>query len=115
MTRTILNEEKYTRLSTEAVSLAKSILADEGDYLKNVSKLNSLRFELGKNEFDEDFIIFIEVSSETDHIPYGTARENCSTQWLEKCNKELSEIKTYYRDKIEISCKSIIGRFSENA
>ncbi len=93
MARTILNEEKYARLSAKAVSPAKSILADEGDYLSNVSKLNSLRIELGKNEFDEEFLIFIEVSSETDHIPYGRARENCSTEWLEKCDKELSEAK----------------------
>jgi len=115
MTRTILNEVKHTQLCTDATSLAKLILADEGDYLHNVSKLNSLRFELGKNEFDEDFIIFIEVCSETDHIPYGKARENCSSKWLEQCDNELSEIKTYYRNKIENSCKSVIERFSKNA
>ena len=115
MARTILNEEKYTQLCAEAVLLAKSILADKGDYLRNVSKLNFLRFELGENEFDEDFIIFIEVSSETDHIPYSIARENCSTKWLEKCDNELSEVKDYYRNKIENSCNSIIGRFSKNA
>jgi len=115
MTRTILNEEKHDQLCAEAVSLAKFILADEGDYLHNISKLNSLRFELGKNEFDEDFIIFIEVCSETDHISYGKARNNCSTKWLEQCDNELSEIKNYYRNKIESSCKSIIGRYSKNA
>ncbi len=115
MSRTTLNEEKHAQLCTEAVSLAKSILAEDGDYLHNVSKLNSLRFELGKNECDEEFTIFIEVCSETDYIPYGKARENCSTKWLKQCDNELSEIKTYYRNKIENSCKSIIGRFSKNA
>lgn len=113
MSRAILNEEQHTQLCTEAISLAKAILADEGDYLHNTAKFNSLRFELGKSEFDEDFIIFIEACSETDHIPYGKARENCSTMWLELCNNELSEVKTYYSNKIENSCKSIIERFSK--
>lgn len=115
MSRTILNEEKYNHICAEAVSLAKSVLADEGDYLNNVSKLNSLRFDLGNSEFDEDFLIFIEISSETDHMPLGNTRENCSAEWLEKCDKELSETKEYYRAKIERSCKSIIERFSKNA
>ena len=115
MGRTILNEEKYNHLCAEAVSLAQSILADEGDFLSNVSKLSSLRFDLGNSEFDEDFLIFIEISSETDHIPYGKARENCSAEWLEKCDKEISETKEYYRDKIEKSCKTIIRRFTKSA
>ena len=115
MTKAVLNEEKHSQLCSEAVSLARAILSDDEHYLSNVIKLNSLRFELGENEFDKDFVVFLTISSDTDHIPYGKNRENCSVKWLEKCDKELCEIKEHYRGEVEKSCKSIIERFGKNA
>ncbi len=111
----MLNEEKYNHLSAEAVSLANSLLSDEGDYLVNISRLNLLRIDLGENENDEDFKIFIAINSKTDHIPYGSARGKCSAEWLTQCDEELSEVKSYYRGHVEKSCKSIIERFGKNA
>lgn len=115
MSKTVLNEERYSQLCSKAVSLARAILSENEHYLSNVIKLNSLRFELGENEFDKDFVVFLTISSDTDHIPYGRNRENCSAKWLEKCDKELSEIKEHYRGEVEKSCKSIIERFGKNA
>ena len=107
-----LNEEEYNRLAAEVVSRAKSILNNEDDYLDNIFRIKSLCHEIGGNDFDEDFRIFTVITSETDHIPYGTARGGCSEKWLAQCDKELSELQEYYRDSIEESCYSIIKRFS---
>lgn len=115
MNRAKTNEAEYSKRCEEAVSLARAIFSDEGDYLRNVSELSSLRFILVDDEFDQDFKVFIAISSDTDYMPIGVARNRCSTSWLNRCDAELVEIKESYRRDVEKSCKSIIERFSENA
>ena len=115
MGRVILNETEYKQLAAEAVSLANALLSDTGDYLGNITRLSSLRYEIGENDNDADFNIFVAISSDTDHIPYGVSRDGCSEKWLGQCDKELSDIKEIYRGHIEASCKSIIERFVKNA
>jgi hypothetical protein len=80
MNKVILNGKEHERNVNEVISLAKGLLSGEVDYLMTVGKLSSLRHEIDEN--DEDFNIFVAVSSETDHMPIGELRNNCSESWL---------------------------------
>ena len=99
----------------EAVNLAKALLADTADFLESVRKLSSLRHELCENSNDEDFMLFLVIDSDTDHLPAGETRAFCSPEWLRKADAELQLVVSCHKAELVAACNRLIERFDIEA
>ena len=81
-------------------------------YLEGACELASLRFEVGLPEDDKDFLAFTGVSSETDHLPLGSARQYWSAEALARHEPEIQKMIERAKDVSLVECKSIIARFN---
>ena len=95
----------------EAVKTAKEMLAGNIGIVEGSRILKVLGFEITNQDHDPDFIAFIGIDSESDHIPLGKVREKWSSEGLKKMDIELLEIEDHYRTWALEACTKIIARF----
>jgi hypothetical protein len=81
-------------------------------FLDGVRQLTALRFHVNASGFDKDFMPFVAVDSETDHLPPASALTQCSSEWLAKCEAEVKEVIERYETPIFDACDRLIQRFS---
>jgi len=97
----------------EAVFIATQLIQGDGCYLQSIIRMARLRDSIGlEGEYDKDFSIFYLIDDATCHMPHDTSRDNCSQEWLDKCDSELKRIKSEHSHKLKSSCNQIIERFS---
>ena len=99
----------------EVVRLALALQDGKIPFLEGVRALNALRSDVTRDDFDPDFLPFVAVYSETDHIPVGALRESCAESWLAKCDDDLERIKKVFAQEIIDACVRLISRFSHDA
>jgi hypothetical protein len=107
-----LDESLQRQLGAEAVRLADGIQSGDVDFLWGVRRLAALRFDIFSCERDEDFLLFAGIDSETDHLPHIGMRDTCAPAWLEKCDQEISDVESLYRQSVSAACKRISSRFT---
>ncbi len=109
------NEEYMSAKRREVVEKATDLMKGSIDFLTGVRDLKSLKYEVSDADFDPDFMLFVAIDSETDHIPVGKLRDSCSLSWLETCDREMEKVKDTYQNEVIEACKTLIGRFAVNA
>ncbi|MDX6851590.1 DUF2489 domain-containing protein [Gilvimarinus sp. SDUM040013] len=105
------HEEYVLKKRQEAAEIASGMLDGSIHYLEGAIKLASLRFETEVGEDDGDFLAFSGVSSETDHLPLGSAREFWSAEALERHEHEIQKTIKWAKEVSLFECKSIAERF----
>ena len=60
---------------------------------------------------DEDFLIFGVISSETDHLPTGSARQFWNPIALEREDKKIGDIEDRARSDVLAACRNLLVRF----
>ncbi|BFM22089.1 DUF2489 domain-containing protein [Gilvimarinus japonicus] len=106
------HEEYIERQRKRAVEVASGMLDGSIHYLEGAIELSSLRFEVGLPEDDKDFLAFTGVSSETDHLPIGSARQFWSKEALERHEAEIEKSIEWAKEVSLSECKSIVARFN---
>lgn len=105
------NEEYMKAKRNEVVDLATSLLNDKVSFLEGIRALNSIRHQVSDQEFDDDFMLFVEIDSDTDHLPSLDMRANCSVSWLMKSDQEVLKLKELYNKQLKAACNKLILRF----
>ncbi len=80
-------------------------------YLEGAIELSSLRFAVGVSEDDKDFMAFVVVDSETDHLPVGACRDNWSSAALARLEPEIQQAVEWAKGVSWAACQSIVARF----
>jgi hypothetical protein len=62
---------------------------------------------------DKDFVVFGVFASDTDHLPYGTARQYWSKGALWEADGEIQAREDNNRDAILEACRNLIERFQD--
>jgi len=75
------NEEHRKWASAKIVTLARSILAGNLGIADGSRQLAAWRFDVGADN-DPDFIFFVGLDSETDHLPIGPSRRHWNPEVL---------------------------------
>ena len=75
-------------------------------------RLSALRLEVSRGDFDNDFMVFVAIASETDHLPVGEVRKKYSPEALRRADKAIEEVEKLYRAQVEAACEKLIARFS---
>jgi len=98
--------------SREIVALAEGLLSDSEPFLAAVRALSALRHVVSEDGLDPDFMIFVAIDSETDHLPSEQTRQYCEATWLAKCDQEAVEVASFYRESVRVACETLLRRFA---
>jgi len=106
---TIYNEEHRRLASAKIVATAQRILSGELGIVAGARQLSGLRFDVGA-EHDSDFIFFVGVDSETDHLPVGDTRSHWSSDVLKAKDEALQSFEASVRERALEACRSLIQK-----
>jgi len=95
--------------------LAKQMLAGRLSYFEGAVEVWSLHSEVGGvGDHDPDFMAFLAIVSDTDHLPLPAQRHRWASSALERLAPEFKEVEEWAGTFAPAACKSIIARFDIN-
>jgi hypothetical protein len=94
----------------KVVAVCEAILKEEIGVIAGSRRLKGLGYELCGDR-DEDFIAFVAIDSETDHLPVDWERRNWSAEALERKDKENAMAEAFYKEMAVEACRKLIERF----
>jgi hypothetical protein len=110
------DEEQAAFIRGKVVAVCEGLLNEEIGVIVSARMLCRLEHELlqregGRHEHDEDFITFVAINSETDHLPVDYERRNWSDEALKRKDEEIAKAESSYRDMARAACRKLIARF----
>jgi hypothetical protein len=98
------------------VAICQGILNEEIGVIAGSRMLSGLDVELlnpapGWFDGDDDFLPFVGINSETDHLPVDRERTNWSEEALARKDKEIAEAEAFYKENAFRACRKLIERF----
>jgi hypothetical protein len=114
MTSQIYNEEHRQFLSRMIVAAAQSILSGELGVVAGARQLCGLGHQVGAGH-DPDFIVFIGIDSESDHLPIGEVRQRWNPDALLAKDAGLADYETRVRERAFAACRSLIEKYDHDA
>jgi hypothetical protein len=110
-----LNENAVAVARGAVASTARALLSHDLPFLEGVCKLVALRLEVSRDHHDPDFMLFVGIASQADHIPSMEVRALCAESWLAQCDRETKELESFYERAVAVACRQLIERFSREA
>lgn len=104
-------KNQMSKQDTEIVKVAQAILDDTMDLIEGSRILHGLGHDICADDHDPDFLIFVVIDSETDHLPIGEVRQLWSENVLVEKDEETRKIKAFYKDDVVQACSRLILRF----
>jgi len=114
MSSPLHNEEHRQWASAKIVALAKSILSGEVGVVAGARHLSAWRFDVDA-EHDPDFVFFVGLDSETDHLPVGEMRSHWNSEALRAKDEELGRFEASTRERAFQVCRSLIQKYEAHA
>lgn len=98
----------------KAVGIAADVLDGKIDILNGCSLLTRQLHAAGLDR-DPDFLIFVGVESESDHLPYRTGdRRNWNAEALILKDKEIADLTAGYSEEVRSACRQLVERFGQS-
>ena len=94
------------------VEVASAILHGELGIIEGSRLLCSLQSRATSLDHDPDFIPFVAIDSETDHLPVGDVRRHWAPDALVSKDIEIHATEDYYRASAFAGCQCLLHRFS---
>lgn len=107
-----LNEERVRAGRAEICRTDQDLRSGAIRFLEGLRQLAYLRFEASEFGIDEDFIPFVAVDSETDHLPPASVSAYCTQEWRVKSKTQVREVIQVHGSMIFAECEKLIRRFS---
>lgn len=90
------------------VETAYGIAGGSIPFMEGVRQHALLRFKASKLDHDPDFMVFVVMASESDHLPPPAIRGQCAPDWLERCDNDARERETMYRQHVGAACEQLL-------
>jgi hypothetical protein len=110
-----LSGNHMAAVRSEVANTARALGSHDLPFLEGVRRLAALRLEVSRDHDDQDFMLFVAIGSQADHIPNAEARALCAESWLGECDKVTRELEHFYEQQVAAACKQLIERFSPAA
>lgn len=94
------------------VEVATAILRGELGVIEGSRLLCSLQFCVSSLDHDSDFLPFVGIDSETDHLPVGDIRQHWAADALARKDIDIENVEALYRDSAIAGCERLLARFS---
>ena len=98
-----------------AVHLAQQMLRKQLSFFEGAVRMAPLRHDIeGVDAMDEDFLAFVLISSETDHLPLKAHQHLWSPESLAQLLPEIEHVEIWASPFATQACENIIQRFSSS-
>lgn len=104
------NENYPIFLRGKIVAVCELLLKEKLGVIAGSRELVALGSELF-DKHDEDFLPFVAIDSETDHLPVDSERRNWSDEALKRKDEEISEYEAAAKQNVFTACRILISRF----
>ena len=98
-------------LKQQIVDICRAAVRGEIGVIDASRKLRNLQYQLFES-IDHDFLCFIAIESETDHLPVGNERQYWNKEVLIEKDKEIAAYESDVKQKFLDACNQVIERFS---
>lgn len=110
------NEEYSVFIRGKIVAICEAILNEEMGVIAGSRILCGLEHEFHQREVgwfqnDDDFIAFIAINSQTDHLPVDCERKNWSDEALKRKDEEIAKAEALHQEDAFEACRKLIERF----
>ena len=108
------SEEYLIFTRGKIVAICEAMLREEIGIIAGSRRLTGLGFELF-DDHNKDFLTFVAIDSETDHLPVDAERQNWSVEALEIKDKEIANYEESVKEDALGICKKLIKKFAINS
>ena len=95
------------------VAIAEAMLAGRVGIIEGSCKLSALRYDVTDEQFDPDFVTFVSIDSDADHLPVGVVREKWAEGALAEKDTEIERFEDFYRESALDGCRALVQRFEK--
>lgn len=112
----MISEAYVAFLRGKIVAICEALLKEEIGVIAASRILTGLEHKLlhredGPFKNDEDFLTFVAIDSETDHLPVDFERVNWSLEALQRKDKEIAQAEAFYKETAFEAGRQLIARF----
>ncbi|HMA13969.1 MAG: DUF2489 domain-containing protein [Bacteroidota bacterium] len=100
-------QDKPQEAIEEILEICRGLLDDSIPVVEGCRRLTSLRHQVDTDRCDA-FDTFIAVDSETDHLPFGEVRAQCSSEWLETADAQIGAAERLYREPVHKAADALL-------
>ena len=97
------------------VEVASAILRGELGVIEGSRLLCALRFRVSTLDHDPDFLPFVGIDSETDHLPIGEVRQLWASDALVRLAPEIQAAEDHWRQWAFTAAQRLLDRFSSTS
>ncbi len=107
------SESDFTEQSPQqqVVEAASAMLHGELGIIEGSRLLAGLCCRVSSLEHDPDFLCFVGIDSETDHLPIGDIRQHWASEALAVKDAEIRAAESFHRDHAIAACQVLLRRF----
>lgn len=107
-----LDENQLLKAQGEVVATASRLIAGRISFVEGVRTLVGLRALVSPLDHDPDFMLFVAIDSESDHLPGREQRQHCAAEWLDRCDSEAVALESRWLGSVRPACEVLIRRFT---
>jgi hypothetical protein len=108
------SHEEFARpVRQQIVSTAQAMLNGQLSFLLGSRLLATWRPQTDAARYDQDFLIFVAISSQTNALPLDTIPNDWDQHILARLEPEIQEAEQWASTVGAGACRSLIARFSE--
>jgi hypothetical protein len=97
----------------KVVAIAQRLLAGEMGVIEAARQINAFRGKrVGLDEFDPDFLTFVGIDSETNHLPLGESRRYWAADALARKDVEIARCEELLRSRGVEAASHLVARFA---
>jgi hypothetical protein len=106
----VTNEDYWRKQCQRLVAHAQELIEGRVGVIETARAMIQYRswFRVGN---DPDFMTFVGIDSETDHLPIGSVRQHWDNAALEKKDVEIKRAETFYRDQAMQAAQNLIQKY----
>ena len=97
----------------EIVRVARRIVDGSVGVIAGAREMTRVHFRSHSKEKDEEFLVFVGIDSETDHLPVGEVRKHWSAEALAQKDAEIKEAEDFFRDRALTAARVLIQRYEK--
>lgn len=105
------SNQQMAQQREQVLSTARMMLNGDLGIIQGARILTTLRHHVTDEDHDADFMPFIGIESETDHLPLGTVRQHWSEAALLTKDARIQEAEDFFRDAALSACIRLVERF----
>jgi len=110
----VRNEAQWHKQCRRLIARANELIEGRVAVVESAREIRKYGFWFRASD-DPDFLTFIAIDSETDHLPVGDVRQHWSKDALEKKDVEIQKAEATYRPRALDAARNLIRKYGPNS